>query len=94
MADANEPNIDIELRFIKLAFSSLLKTVEALSDDVDVHQTIRNHMLIICEGVRQRALESGGEGATANVDELIKTINEYFDYSQSPMFPPIELVRR
>ena len=94
----NEVNIDLELRFIKLAYSSLLKTVEAVSDEVDVHQTVRNHMLTICDGVRQRALEAAGddvapEQAAAHVDALITTINEFFDYSQSPMFPPIELVK-
>ena len=95
----SDVNVELEFRFIKLAYSSLLKTVEAISDDVDVNQTVRNHILTICEGVRQRALEAAGEDvapeqATAHVDALINTVNEYFDYSQSPMFPAVELVKR
>jgi hypothetical protein len=56
-------------------------------------------MLGVCAGVRSRALEVAGdaapsEAATAQVDALITMINEYMDYSASPMFPGIELVRR
>jgi hypothetical protein len=92
-------NTELELRFIKLAYSSLLKTVQAMSDEVDVSATVRQHMLTICGGVRSRALDAAGddlapEAATAQVDALINTVNEYFDYSDSPMFPPVELVRR
>jgi prophage DNA circulation protein len=104
-------NIELELRFIKLAYSSLLKTVQTISNemakvvskemakDVDVSATVRQHMLTICDGVRARALGAAAddiapEAATAQVDALINTINEYFDYSDSPLFPPIELVRR
>jgi len=96
MTDANQ---DIENRFIKLMLSSTLKTLEALHSDVDVQATVRNHMLGICEGVRARALESAGpeltpEDATAQVDLLTTTINEYFDYAASPIFPGVDLVRR
>ena len=95
------PEIDPELenRFIKLMLSSVLKTIEALHDDVDAHETVRQHMLGICAGVRERALAAAGEEtspehATAQVDALATMINEYMDYSASPMFPAIELVRR
>ena len=91
-------NPEIESRFIKLLLSSVLKTIEALHDDVDAHETVRKHMLGICEGVRQRALQSASgeapEQATAHVDALIKMIDEYIEYSANPMFGSIELVRR
>lgn len=99
----SDVNVELELRFIKLAYSSLLKTVQTMaeefSSDIDVSATVRQHMLTICDGVRQRALAAAGDDvapgqATANVDDLIKTINEYFDYSDSPMFPDVELVRK
>jgi hypothetical protein len=56
-------------------------------------------MLGICEGVRQRALESAGDDvepaqATAHVDGLITAIGEYLDYSANPMFGEIKLVCR
>ena len=90
---------EIESRFIKLMLSSTLKTIEALHEDVDTHATVRNHMLGICDGVRQRAIAGAGDGvsaaeATAHVDALIRMIEEYFEYSGSPMFPDVELVRR
>jgi len=90
---------EIDNRFVKLMLSSTLKTIEALHDDVDAHATVRNHMLGICDGVRQRALAGAGEGvtpdeATAQVDALITMIDEYFEYSGSPMFPGVELVRK
>jgi hypothetical protein len=90
---------EVESRFIKLMLSSVLKTIEAVHDDVDAHETVRQHMLGICAGVRERALAVAGdetppEQATAQVDALTTMINEYMDYSASPMFPAIELVRR
>jgi hypothetical protein len=90
---------EIDNRFVKLMLSSTLKTIEALHDGIDAHATVRNHMLGICDGVRQRALAGAGEDvtadeATAPVDALIKMIDEYFEYSGSPMFPGVELVRR
>jgi hypothetical protein len=90
---------EIDNRFVKLMLSSTLKTIEALHDDIDAHATVRNHMLGICDGVRQRALAGAGEDVTADeatvtVDALIKMIDEYFEYSGSPMFPGVELVRR
>ena len=96
MADANQ---EVELRFIKLMLSSMLKTIEQLHPELDAHASVQQHMLGICAGVRQRALDSAGEGvtpeqATAQVDALITTINEYFDYAGSPMFPDVELVMR
>jgi hypothetical protein len=96
MADVNP---EIESRFTKLLLSAVLKTIEAVHDNVDAHETVRKHMLGICAGVRQRALESAGEDAesgqaTAHVDALIGMIDEYIDYSANPMFGKIELVRR
>jgi hypothetical protein len=96
MADANQ---EVELRFIKLMLSSTLKTIEQLHPDIDAHASIRQHMLGICAGVRQRALDTAAddvsqEQATEHVDALIKAIDEYFDYSASPMFPGVELVQR
>ena len=96
MTDANQ---EVELRFIKLMLSSMLKTIEQLHTEVDAQATVRQHMLGICEGVRQRALSAAGDGvtpeeATAQVDALIKTIDEYFEYAGSPMFPAVELVKR
>jgi hypothetical protein len=96
MADANQ---EVELRFIKLMLSSMLKTIEQLHPEVDALATVRQHMLGICAGVRQRALDAAGDGispeqATEQVDSLITTIDEYFDYSGSPMFPGVELVQR
>jgi hypothetical protein len=96
MADANQ---EVELRFIKLMLSSMLKTIEQLHPDVDAHASVRQHMLGICNGVRQRALDAvtddvSPEQATAQVDALITTIDEYFEYSGSPMFPGVELVQR
>jgi hypothetical protein len=96
MADTNQ---EVELRFIKLMLSSMLKTIEQLHPDVDAHASVRQHMLGICNGVRQRAQEAAGddvspEQATAQVDALITTIDEYFEYSGSPMFPGVELVQR
>jgi len=95
------PEIDpeVESRFIKLMLSSVLKTIEAVHDDIDAHETVRQHMLGICAEVRERALAAAGdetppEQATAQVDALTTIINEYIDYSASPMFPAIELVRR
>jgi len=89
---------EVELRMLKLTISSMLKTIEALHDDIDAHETVRRHMLGICEGVRQRALQSASdeapEQATAQVDALIKMIDDYIDYSANPMFGSIELVRR
>jgi hypothetical protein len=89
---------EIDNRFVKLMLSSTLKTIEALHDDIDAHATVRNHMLGICDGVRQRALAGAGEGvtgdATAQVDALITLIDEYFEYSGSPMFPGVALVRK
>jgi len=90
---------EIESRFIKLMLSSTLKTVEALHDDVDAHATVRKHMLTVCDGVRQRAIAGAGDGvsageATANVDALTRMIDEYFEYSDSPLFPAVALVRR
>ncbi len=83
---------EIEARVIKLALSSTLKTMETLHPDIDVQGSVRQHMLTICGGVRERAMESSGDAA--HVDALIATINEYFDYAASPMFPPVELVKR
>jgi hypothetical protein len=96
MADANQ---EVELRFIKLMMSSMLKTIEQLHPEVDAHASVRQHMLGICAGVRQRSLDAvtddvSPEQATAQVDALITTINEYFEYSGSPMFPGVELVQR
>jgi hypothetical protein len=96
MADANQ---EVELRFIKLMLSSMLKTIEQLHPEVDAHASVQQHMLGICDGVRQRAVTAAGddmpqEQATAQVDALIKTINEYFEYSGSPMFPGVDLVHR
>jgi len=90
---------ELESRFLKLTLSSIMKTIKALQDDVDVHETVRAHMLGICAGVRERALAAGGEDispeqATAGVDSLIHLIDEYIDYSASPMFGDIQLVRR
>ena len=90
MADPQDQ--EIEARFIKLALSSTLKTMASLQPDVDVPETVRQHMLTICAGVRERAMETSGDAA--HVDALIATINEYFDYAASPMFPPVEIVRR
>jgi hypothetical protein len=75
---------------------STLKTISALNPEVDALETVRGHMLTICGGVRQRALEAadGADEATVEVDALIAMINEYFDYSASPMFPAVELVQR
>jgi hypothetical protein len=92
-------NPELESRFIKLAYSSLLKTVQEIAPEVDVAQTVRQHMLTICDGVRARALEAATDevspaNATAPVDALITTINDYFDYADSPMFPTVELVSR
>ena len=92
-------NDEIENRFIKLMLSSTLKTIEALHGDVDAHASVRNHMLGICAGVRERALAGAGgdvsaDEATAQVDALIKMIDGYFEYSGSPLFPGVELVRR
>jgi hypothetical protein len=89
----------VESRFIKLMLSSMLKTIEQLHPDIDAHASMRRHMFGICEGVRQRALESAGddvtpEQATAQVDALTTMIGEYFDYSASPMFPEVHIVRR
>ena len=94
-----ETNQELENRFIKLMLSSTLKTIEALHPDLDAHATVRAHMLGICAGVRERALQSVPDGvsaddATAQVDALIAMINEYLDYSASPMFPQVELVQR
>ena len=93
------PEQELESRFLKLLLSSALKTIDTLNPDVDASATVRQHMLTICDGVRQRALEAAPEGtspeeATASVDALISMINEYFDYSASPMFPPVELVNK
>jgi len=95
------PEIDpeVESRFIKLMLSSVLKMIEAVHDDIDAHETVRQHMLGICAGVRERALAAAGdevmpEQATAQVDALATMIDEYIDYSSSPMFPAIELVER
>ena len=95
------PEIDpgVESRFTKLMLSSVLKTIEAVHDDIDAHETVRQHMLAICAGVRERALAAAGdeappEQATAQVDALATMIDEYIDYSSSPMFPTIELVPR
>ena len=96
----DEQQLEVELRFIKLTLSSLIKTVDALVAeqglDVDVAATVRAHVLTICDGVRGRAIEAARDGdavaATAAVDALIKTVNEYFDYAASPLFPPVELV--
>jgi hypothetical protein len=90
---------EIENRFVKLMLSSTLKTIEALHDDVDAHATVRKHMLGICDGVRQRAIAGAGEDvsageATVQVDALISMIDEYFEYSGSPLFPGVELVRK
>jgi len=92
-------NDEIESRFIKLMLSSTLKTIEALHDGVDAHATVRDHMLAICSGVRERALDGAGvevsaKVATANVDALITMIDEYFEYSSSPLFPAVKLVHR
>jgi len=87
-----EAEQEIEARFLKLALSSTLKTIATLHPDVDVQETVRSHMLTICGGVRDRALESGGDAT--HVDALITTVNEYFDYAASPMFPPVEVVTR
>jgi hypothetical protein len=94
-----ELSLEVESRLLKLTISSILKTIEAIHDDIDVHETVRQHMLGICEGVRQRALESAGDDvepaqATAHVDGLITAIGEYLDYSANPMFGEIKLVRR
>jgi hypothetical protein len=95
----SEVDQELESRFIKLMLSSALKTVTAINPEVDALETVRGHMLEICGGVRQRALDSAGEGvtpavATAQVDALIAMINEYFDYSASPLFPDVTLVKR
>lgn len=96
MSDASQ---ELDSRMIKLTLSSIMKTIEALQPEIDAHETVRQHMLGICEGVRQRALETAGddvtpEQATVHVDALITMIDEYIDYSASPMFGGIELVRR
>jgi len=83
---------DTEARFLKLALSSTLKTVETLHPDIDVQGSVRQHMLTITAGVRDRALETSGDAA--HVDALIDMINEYFDYAASPMFPPVEIISR
>jgi len=90
---------ELESRFLKLLLSSTLKTMETMHPDFDVQATVRQHMLTICSGVRERALEGAPEDAapdeaTASVDALIDTINQYFDYSASPLFPPVELINK
>jgi len=90
---------ELEARFIKLTLSSIMKTIEALHDDIDAHETVRQHMLAICAGVRERTLAATSddmppEQTTAGVDALIQMIDEYIDYSASPMFGDIHLVRR
>jgi hypothetical protein len=92
-------NDEIEMRFIKLLLSSMLKTIEAVHGDIDVHATVREHMLGICAGVRERALagaagDVSADDATAHVDALSRMIEEYFDYSGSQLFPGVQLVRR
>jgi hypothetical protein len=92
-------NDEIESRFIKLMLSSTLKTIEALHDEVDAHATVRDHMLGICAGVRERALAGAAadipaDDATAQVDALIRMIEQYFEYSGSTLFPGVEVVRR
>ena len=94
-----DPAQEIDSRLIKMTLSSVMKTIEALNPDIDAHETVRQHMLGICAGVRQRALEAAGDGAspeqaTAAVDALSKAIDEYIDYSASPMFGSIEVIRR
>jgi hypothetical protein len=94
-----EAEQEFESRFIKLMLSSMLKTMEAMNPEVDAQATVRQHMLGICSGVRQRALDTADddvspEQATANVDALIKMIDEYFDYAGSPMFPDVQLVEK
>lgn len=95
----SEIDTAIESRFIKLMLSSILKTIEQLHPDIDAHASVRQHMLGICEGVGQRALDAAGdevspEQASAHVDALMSMIDEYFDYSANPMFPEVGIVRR
>ncbi len=90
---------ELELRFIKLMLSSTLKTLDVLHPELDTLATVRQHMLTISGGVRERALQAAPEGvapeeATAQVDALMTMISEYFDYSASPMFPPVEPVSK
>ncbi|MGI9330812.1 MAG: hypothetical protein ACR2QB_08820 [Gammaproteobacteria bacterium] len=94
-----DPSQELDWRLVKMSLSSIMKTLEVLHPDIDVHQTVRQHMLGICAGVRERVLDAAGdkvapEQATANVDALIKVIDDYFDYSANPMFGTVELVRR
>ncbi len=82
---------DIESRYIRLMLSSMLKAMDTLHTDIDVSETVRRHMLGICDGVRTRAVEANGE--TAHVDRLIAMIEESFAYAALPQFGEMELTK-
>jgi hypothetical protein len=95
----SELDPELENRLNKLLMSSVLRTLEALHPDVDVHASVRQNMLEICAGVRERALAAAVDDpesatATAFVDKLTKHINDYLDYSGSPLATPVKLVKR
>ena len=82
MADANQ---EVELRFIKLMLSSMLKTIEQLHPDVDAHASVQQHMLGICDGVRQRAVAAAGDDIE---NEWESQISSQLRYRYSRAFEP------
>ena len=88
----------LENRFTKLMLSSVLRTLGALHPGVDASETVHQNMLGICVGVRERALQTMDEEgdpaqATAEVDQLIAMIDEYFAYAALAQFGDLEVVK-
>jgi hypothetical protein len=97
-----EVNQALENRFTKLMLSSVLRTLDALHPGIDASETVHRNMLGICESVRDRALqavEDAGNSeidpaqATAEVDQLIGMIDEYFAYAALAQFGDLEVVK-
>jgi len=89
---------ETDLRFIKLMLSSLLKTIDTLHPDIDAAATVREHMLGICAGVRDRALamadsHADPQQATAHVDELTQVINGYFEYAAQSALAELNVIK-
>jgi hypothetical protein len=92
---------ELESRFTKLMLSAILRTMDALNPDFNASETVHQNMLSICAGVRERALQAAEEAnpgadpaqATANVDRLTASIDEFFAYASLAQFGDLQLVK-
>jgi len=93
-----ESDQELENRFTKLMLSSVLRTLNALHPEVNASETVHRNMLSICGGVRERALQVADDGgidpaqATAQVDQLITMVDEFFAYAALAQFGDLDVI--